>query len=425
MIFFAAAAGAFSRGAFVVAVAWTALVLTNDKAMVGLVLVIWSLIALFVGPFVGTVIERRDHKKSVLAGQLLIVLAIAFPGLVSLFARELAIELAIEQLFIAATLWSIGGLFVGGPFDALVQAVVPRDHRRKVGAQLGSFRQVFMVTGVGVAGLVMHYQGPGIVFLLSAASGLIMWLSVLLLRPLPPARTSGLSVAEADIPETDLPETGNPADATPATDIPANNRRYLSDLREGLGYLAGNPILVVTSITIGLAFASGQVTNTLLPAYVFVEMQSGSDLYGFADAAWAIGAVGASMTVALLVVRYQLQRIESWCLALIGGTMIMMWFEINPVILIGLQLAMGATASTAKAIAEGEFLQHCDETKIGRVRSLVQAITGLIGIFVHLSPSFLTAFSTAQIYLLWGSIFTVTGFLFAFMPATRRSQLVK
>ncbi|WP_020591559.1 MFS transporter [Kiloniella laminariae] len=402
MIFFAAAAGAFSRGAFVVAVAWTALVLTNDKAMVGRVLVIWSLIALFIGPFVGTMIERWNRKRSVLAGQFLVCLAITFPAILPLSG----LELTIEHLFIAATVWSLGGLFVGGPFDALVQAAIAGDQRRKVGAQLGSFRQVFMVTGVGAAGLIMHHHGPGLVFLLSATAAMLMGLTVLF----------GISSPPEHSPETDL---------TDLTDLPVAEQSYLSDLREGLGYLAGTPALVIASATSALAFASGQVTNTLLPAYVFEEMQSGSDLYGFADAAWAIGAVGASMTIALLLTRYRLQKTDSWCLILIGGTMLLMWFKINPLTLIVLQLAMGATASTAKAISDGELLQHCDEKKIGRIRSLVQAIAGLIGIFVHLSPSFLSTFSTAEIYLLWGSIFTVTGLFFALMPATRRSQLAK
>lgn len=371
IIYTAAAAGAYARGAFIVVLAWAALVLTNDKAKVGQVLVVWSVLALFVGPFAGALIDRIDRKRCVIFGQALVVLGIAFPVAAALATGDLTIW----HLFGSSVIWAFGNLFVVGSFDAIVQGAVPMDQRRKVGARLGGVRQAAMVAGTGISGLVVHGFGILTGFTIAAASGAIMLLVIFAL----------------------------PRAAAPS--VRRSGKRYLEDLREGCKYLAASPTLVSVSLIGILGFSAGQVTNAVLPGYIREDMHAGSDIYGFADAGWAVGGVVASMTVAVLIARYRMYRIDVYCLCLVGFMMMFMWANTSIMAMIVMQVLMGSCASITKSISDGNVLALCSEESIGRVRSLTQAITGLIGIAIYFSPTFLTQVSASQFYLIWGGIF--------------------
>ncbi|NEK18994.1 MFS transporter [Rhizobium leguminosarum] len=370
-LYFAAAAGAFSRGVFTVTTAWTALTLTNDIASVGRVLMIWSVLALFIGPFVGVFVDRHDRRLCVLTGQGVCTIALALP--------LLPFGLSYSLIVAVSLIWAIGQLLIVGPFDALLQGSVAPGLRRQIGARMGSARQIAMVGGGGLAGFIVHYFGAIGGYFIAASSAALMWAAVFALRSVT-IEKRGVTVSG-----------------------------YVAHLKEGLDYLANYPALLGTAAIGALAFSAGQMTNALLPAFIRNDIGAGSDLYGVADAAWSAGAVTGSALVIYLLKTRKLALLDGQSLLALGILMGSLFFIKLPMPVIAIQVLAGGAANIAKAISDGNILHRCAEDKIGRVRSLVQALTGLMGVVIYLSPSVLRNYSAGQIYLVWGIVLAIVG----------------
>lgn len=247
--------------AFLVALGWRTYSLSGSGAL-GFVLMLQAvglILTLLVG---GALADRVSRRKLMIVSDLTRALVVA-----ALVAAELSGEVSIALLGVVALLNGLAGGFFMPAFGGIVPLVVDESHLSSANALIGVSRQLALVVGPAIAGLLYEPIGPAAVFGLDAASYVFAAVLVWLARP----------------------------------------RRYEREEREGalreiavgIRYVASVPWLWVTislfSVFLMLVIAPFQV---LLPEIVEQHFQRGVGAYGLLFAFQGVGMVVGALTFA-------------------------------------------------------------------------------------------------------------------------------
>lgn len=357
-----------TRGACIVAQAWSGALVGAGLAGVGQIFVVSHAVIILFGPFVGVMIDRYSRRHLAIIGQLLIGCATLIPWL----WVSAGWPLSLWALVFVAAGSSLGYVVMSGALDAIQQAVGERKDQKRISAMAGSIRQGFMIAGSGIAGLGIHYLSPAAAYLFCSlfcviAAGLIYFL--------PDARVNA-----------------------------ARRGTVLTEVVVGLRELNAMPSVLRIGLLTAIGFSVGQLSNVLLPNFVRDELGGDSRLFGIVDALWSVGGVLSPLLLARFIGFHRLSNVEYWSAILLGLVTALVWSVERPASLMIAYFFLGALFSITKVVCDGRVLEICAEEVVGRVRTHIQSLISVVGLFIFLSPSILPIRTASASYLMWGSL---------------------
>ena len=225
---------------------------------------------LFVGLVAGGLADRHDRRRTMLAVQALrvvaaiVLLCVAFAG-----------ALSIPVLILGALLLGTGEVFFDTNGQALVAALVRPGRLVQANARLGA-----------VTTITNTFIGPPL-------GGLLLAISVVLALTV-----STVSFALAAVLLLIIPGTFRPT-------VEVQRRHLAIEIREGLAFLAGHPLLRTLSVMTALQHAGLTAVFTLMPLYALAPGPMGLSPAGLGllFAAWGAGAVVGAAIAGILVDR--------------------------------------------------------------------------------------------------------------------------
>ncbi len=358
---------AAAKGMFVVVLAWLTLEVSQRLQSVGLVMATWSGVSFIAGPIVGVYIDRIEKRFALVIGQCLVSVSVLLPFLSTLWDGP-----SMQILYLTGLIWGAANLFVVGPLDALLQGISDGKRRRKLGQKASSIRQMGLVLGAGAAGLVIDFLGVGGALLVTALLAAVPTILVV---------------------------------AFPSSRIRSGSRgvgQYFHELQEGMIYCIDHSGLLSAICIIVVSFSVGQLTNAILVSFVVDDLAAGSRVFGWMDAGWSLGAFAVALTITSTSILRSNKQLELLALSLLG-VLTVIFSQANSVAMaLVLHVMMGGAYSVARIRSDASLVELCHTDLMGRVRSNIQAIIGLVGILTYLSPTVFNIETARWLYLVWG-----------------------
>ncbi len=243
--------------------------LTGSTLSVGLMLAVTSLPSLLFGLFAGVYVDRYDRKK------ILVVSSFLQAGLVALI--PLLLPYGVAWLYILVALASTVRQFFLPAHDSVLPEVADDEALEAANAMMSISSSASMVLGFAAAGLLASRFDLRLVFLLDALTFVVAGLCLL-----------GITV---------LKHAPNEEESV---------RTVLGDMRTGMGYLFGSPMLrSVLFVGMGFGLTMG-IFNTLGLPFVLSELRGGSEfVFGIQEGVMSGGFVLGSMVMASFATKLQ------------------------------------------------------------------------------------------------------------------------
>lgn len=245
-----------------IAQSWLVLELTNSPTAIGAVVALQMLPVLLLGPYAGVVADRVDKRRFMIGlqstmGTLALVLGLlVITGLVQLW-----------QVFVLALLLGLTTCFENPVRQTFVLEMVGPGHLRNAVSLNSVLANAARAIGPAIAGIVIAAGGIGLCFLINAATFVAVVASLVRL------------------------------DTTKLTPT-VPTRRAPGQLREGLRYVAGEPLIAVPLAMMALVGCLAYEFQVVLPVVAQDTFGGDARTYGFLTAAMGVGAVVGGLAVA-------------------------------------------------------------------------------------------------------------------------------
>lgn len=308
--------------------------LTGSTLQVGLVGAAQAVALLVLSPLGGVYADRLDRRRLLQVTQALSLAVALALALITATGRAQAWHVLVSVLFTTAA-----ATFDQPARQALIPAMVPRSQLPQAFALLNPSRELAILVGPSLAGVLIAVSGPELMYFLDAATyaGLILILALLRIRRLEP------------------PE----------------HQPLLESIRAGVRYVAGRPV-IWQLMGLDLSATLFGAYRVLLPVLALDVLHVGPTGYGVLSSAPSLGALLGSVLV------FRLVQSRRSGLILLAGTVGygaacvllaqagMFWLALVAALLVGLADALATTIRHAAV-----QLETPDELR-GRVSSIYQ-----------------------------------------------------
>ena len=311
--------------------------LTGSIAATGLVGAAQAVALLTLSPLGGVLADRWDRRRLLQVTQ-----AVAMFAALGMAAVTLTGNVRAWHVIAGVLLTTAAATFDQPCRQALVPALVPREVLPAAIALLNPSREVAVLMGPALGGLLIAVNGPGLVYLLDAITYGVLIVVLFAVR-VPPLRR----VHEGPPPSV------------------------RADMAEGARYVRRRP-LILSLCGLDLVLTVFGAYRVLLPAFSD-RLDIGPTGYGLLAAAPSLGALLATYSIVRLVTRSRrLGRVL--LLSTIGYGVVAIGFAQAPVIGVVLVLALllGAFDATATTIRHAAVQLETPDELRGRVQSLYQ-----------------------------------------------------
>jgi len=311
--------------------------LTNSTAMVGLVGLSQAVALILLSPLGGVLADHLDRRRLLQVTQgVALVVSLAL-GVVTILGLVLPWHVLLASLLAMAM-----SMFDRPVRLALTAAIVPRQDLGKALALLNPSREIAILVGPALAGILIAVGGTGVVFIFAAVTyGILILLLI------------GIKVT--------VREKGDRAP-------------FFKSLAEGVRYVRQRPI-IWSLMGLDLSQTLFGAYRVLLPAFALDVLNAGPAGYGLLAAAPSLGALLGTPIIYRLAQRRGSGKIVLLSTMAFGVTCVL--FALSPFFALSLVIALGlgffdALAATIRMSAVQ--LETPDELR-GRVTSLYQ-LTG-------------------------------------------------
>lgn len=257
LLFTGIAVSMLGDGITMVALAWQVYEISNVPTALSVVGLAWTLPLVGFLLFGGVLADRVPRRRVLIAADLLRTLALAAIGVLSIIG-----SLELWHVVVLVIPFGIGEALFAPAWDATIPEIVPR-HLLVQANSLNSLTEPvsFRAAGPAIGGLLVAGVGPGVAFLIDAATFLFSAACIALMRARPAA---------------------NPE--------PEDSVR--SEIAAGLRFVRGQPWLWagLLGAAIGLLLYYGPL-EVLLPYLVRNELDAGAGGFGLILGATGVGAV--------------------------------------------------------------------------------------------------------------------------------------
>jgi MFS family permease len=244
-----------------IAASWLVLELTHSPVAVGVLALCQLLPVSALGLFVGTLIDRIDHRKTVIATESISMVVAAV-----LAALTLAGVVRVWEVFLLAAVQGVVGAFDAPARHALVFQMVGAEDLPNAVALSSSLGTLARILGPAIGGAVVAFAGVGVAFVINSASFLAILVSLLAMdesRFNPKLRDRGATV--------------------------------LRGAADGLRFLVATPRAAVAFATVFLLATFSFNFNVLLPLVASRTLHDGARVFGLIAAVFGAGALGGAM----------------------------------------------------------------------------------------------------------------------------------
>ena len=291
----------FGSGMNFIGVSWYIMSATHSTVAVSWQVIVVTLPGLVV-PFLGGVLIDRIDRRYL---GVLLDLARGFAVLAIAYIAWRG-NLHLWHLYLMTLITGTGSAMYWANVNALVQEVIPPSQFAGanatvlVGVQTGMF-----LAGTFVGFIYDHVGIAGILFI----DGLTYFVSSYCLYSLRKGYVSPRS--HLQYPREFSESTEATVQALESGEIPEVAEAGLSlaiyaDMKEGVSYLRGQPLVVALGVTHALLMASIVSSNVVLVALATDILHSGARGFGFIEAGWAIGAIVGGLITSQLPQRFRL-----------------------------------------------------------------------------------------------------------------------
>ena len=309
--------------------------LTGSTVQVGFVGIAQAGSLLLLSPLGGVIADRLDRRRLIQVTQLLSML-------VSLGLAVLTLTDRVEvwHILLSVALNTATTTFDAPARNALIPALVPRGELAQAFALLTPSKELSILVGPALAGLLIAVGGPGLVYALDAGTFVVL-IVILALLKVPPL-------------EMDLPGTS-----------------VWSSMAAGARYLRERPIIwqLMALDVSATMFGAYQV---VLPALAVDVLQVGPTGYGLLSSAPAAGALLATVLILRLLRRYPAGHLVLAGTIAYGLLCVLLaqagWFALALVAALG----VGASDALAASIRAATVQLETPDAMRGRVTSLFQ-----------------------------------------------------
>ena len=163
-----------ARGAYLVCIGWTTLIVSGDVAAVGQVFIVAMITTMFVGPVIGVTVDRYNRKKLTIFAHTGIAVSLLSLGLAVTYDSEISIF----WFFLTVVMVTIFRNLYQGSHDGLIHANVDASDLVHVVARFRGVHLLATAVGTVLTGIVIEYHSSAGGFLLAAAFSIFLVLSV-------------------------------------------------------------------------------------------------------------------------------------------------------------------------------------------------------------------------------------------------------
>ena len=311
--------------------------LTGSIAATGLVGGAQAVALVTLSPLGGVFADRWDRRRLLQATQAL-AMVVAF----GIAALSLTGAVQAWHVIVSVLVTTAAATFDQPCRQALIPALVPRDVLPAAIAMLTPSREVAVLVGPALGGLLIAIDGPGLVYLLDGITYAVLVVALALLR---------------------IPAAGRKGGAAVATVWVA--------MAEGARYVRRRPI-IWSLCGLDLVLTVFGAYRVLLPAFAD-RLDIGPTGYGLLSAAPSLGALLATYGIVRIVTKSRrLGRVLLVTTAAYGVTaMLFAQFSVLAAVLV-LALLLGVFDATATTIRHTAVQLETPDDLRGRVQSLYQ-----------------------------------------------------
>ncbi len=242
--------------------------LTGSLGMTGLVGAASGVAVVVLSPVGGALADRMDRKRLLQGAQVA-------GGCVALALAVITLTGVVQAWHVVlASLLSMAATTFDNPTrNALIGSMVPRRQLAQAFALVNPAREIAVLVGPGLAGVLIALGGPGLVHAVDAATYVAMVLLLFLVR-------------------------------APSEHLSRQHKPILRSIAEGARYVAGRRIILML-MSLDLSAMVFGAYRVLLPALALDVLRVGPEGYGLLAAAPSAGALVATYGIVRLVGRTQ------------------------------------------------------------------------------------------------------------------------
>jgi MFS family permease len=310
--------------------------LTGSIAYTGLVGAAQAVALLVLSPVGGALADRIDRRRLLQGAQ-----AVALVVAVSLAWLTLSGNAVAWHVVLSVVLTTAAATFDQPARQALIPALVPRGQIAQAIALLNPSRELAILLGPLMAGLLITVGGPGLMYVVDAVTYALLVAILAVLR-------------------------------TPPLALPSSRRTVFQSILEGGRYITHRP-LIYTLMGLDLAATVFSAYRVLLPALAVDVLQVGSAGYGVLSAAPSAGALLATYSVFRTVERSRRQgRVLLVSTVLYGLAAILLAFSPFFAMAIVAALLLGGFDAMATTIRHAAVQIDTPDEIRGRVTAFYQ-----------------------------------------------------
>jgi len=338
--------------------------LTGSIAYTGLVGAAQAIALLVLSPIGGALADRIDRRRLLQGAQAVALLVAGTLAWLTLTGNALA-----WHVVLSVVLTTAAATFDQPARQALIPALVPRKQIAQAIALLNPSRELAILLGPLLAGLLITLAGPGLMYAVDTVTYALLVAILAVLR-------------------------------TPPLALPESRRTVFQSIVEGARYIGHRP-LIYTLMALDLSATVFSAYRVLLPALALDVLHVGSTGYGLLSAAPSAGALLATYSVFRTVERSTRQgRVLLGSTALYGVAAILLAFSPVFAMAVAAALLLGAFDAMATTIRHAAVQIDTPDEIRGRVTAFYQmssrggpalgdvvvgAFAGLVGPVVALS----------------------------------------
>ncbi len=356
--------------------------LTGSIPVTGLVGLAQAVALLVLSPLGGAYADRVDRRR-LLQGAQAVSMAVAL----ALTAITLLGHAQAWQVLVSVVLTTAAATFDQPARQALIPAMVPREELAQAFSLLNPSRELAILVGPALAGVLIAVQGPGLMYAVDAATYAVLIVILALVRT-PPL----------------LPE--------------ARGSSVLQNISEGARFIARRRPLIWQLMTLDLSATIFGAYRVVLPAIAIDVLHVGATGYGLLSAAPSAGALLATYVVFRVVgSSRRLGRVLLW--ASVGYGVAVAGLGLAPAFWLALVAGalIGGCDAMATTIRHAAVQLETPDALRGRVSSLYQMssrggpalgdvnigwFAGLVGPAVALTVGGLVSVAYAAVVLVRG-----------------------
>jgi hypothetical protein len=380
-----------ARGSYLVCIGWTTLIVIGDVAAVGQVFIVAMITTIIAGPVAAVIVDRYNRKGLTIIAHLCIATALLFLGLAVAFDSGLSLF----WFFLTVVVVTIFRNLYQGSHDGLIHANVSSGKMVYVIARFRGIHLLATAVGTVLTGIIIEYQSPTAGFIFAALGSVLLVLAVAFVRGvISKENATGFS-------------------------------GFLADFSGGLALFNNNRMLRNLTILAGVALPIGQLSNAILSSFIRDDLNRGSDIFGFVDAAWPVGGMAAAAVLSLGLRKLSASNMEYFFALFVGLSTIVFSFCTSVISLAMMYAAMGFSVWMCRIVIDGRVLQICTGATVGRTKVYIEVMFSFAAMIMCFSPTLVKLTSTSSYFLFWGIIVVIsTAILWLRQPGDDSQRLV-